>query len=140
MMEIFWILLGAFGACAFFALLFHTPHRYVLPSALIGTAGYAFYLLCERKFGSPVVGAFVVSLVLALLSEWVARRQKAPATLFVSAGIITLVPGGGLYRTMLALIEGNYSSAAAYGVETVMIAGCIALAIAPVSAFFRAKK
>ena len=140
MMEIVRILLGAFGACVFFSLLFHAPKRCVLPTALIGTVSYAFFLLFERKIGSPVAGAFVASLSVALLSEWAARRLKAPATLFVSGGIITLVPGGGLYRTMLAMISGDYLAAAANGVETVMIAGCIALAIAPVSAFFRARK
>ena len=139
-MELFWILLGAFGACAFFSMLFHAPRKCVLSTALIGTVGYAVYLLFDHLLSSPAAGAFMASLVIALLSEWMARRQKAPATLFLSGGIIALVPGGGLYRTMLALMQGDYSSAAAFGVETVMIAGCIALAIAPVSALFRAKK
>ena len=110
-MDVVWILLGSFGACAFFALLFHCPKNCVLAASLIGTAGYAAYLFGTRLLGSSVAGAFADALVIAILSEIMARRKKAPATLFAN-----------------------------YGVETVLIAGSLALAVALVSSVVRAKR
>lgn len=139
-MDVVWILLGSFGACAFFALLFHCPQNCVLAASLIGTAGYATYLFGTRLLGSSVAGAFADALIIAILSEIMARRKKAPATLFASVGLIPVVPGGGMYRTMHALIQGDYPAAANYGVETVLIAGSLALAVALVSSVVRAKR
>lgn len=139
-METLKILLGSFGACAFFAMLFHSPRQCVLPASLIGTAGYAAYLLGTACLSSPVAGAFADALVIAVLSEIMARRLKAPATLFASVGLIPVVPGGGLYNTMHALMQGDYPAAANYGVETVLIAGSLALAVALVSSAVRARK
>lgn len=139
-MDVVWILLGSFGACAFFALLFHCPRQCVLSASLIGTAGYAAYLLGTSRLGSPVAGAFADAVVIAILSEVMARRKKAPATLFASVGLIPVVPGGGMYHTMHALIQGDYSAAANYGVETVLIAGSLALAVALVSSVVRGRK
>ena len=68
------------------------------------------------------------------------EMKKAPATLFASVGLIPVVPGGGMYRTMHALIQGDYPAAANYGVETVLIAGSLALAVALVSSVVRARK
>lgn len=64
--------------------------------------------------------------------------QKAPANIFSLIGIVPLVPGGGLYQTMLALVMDDYSAALSTGVQTMLIAGAIALAIAVVAVFFRA--
>ena len=139
-MDVVWILLGSFGACAFFALLFHCPKNCVLAASLIGTAGYAVNLLGTRCLHSEIAGAFIDALVIAVLSEVMARRQKAPATLFASVGLIPVVPGGGLYHTMHSLIQGDYSSAVGYGVQTVLIAGSLALAVALVSSVVRARK
>ena len=76
-------------------------------------------------------------LAVDLLAEMLARRQKAPAIIYALIGVVPLVPGAGLYRTMLALVLKDYASAAAIGVETVLISGCIALAIAIVTLFAR---
>ena len=71
-MDVVWILLGSFGACAFFAMLFHCPKNCVLAASLIGTAGYAAYLFGTRLLGSSVAGAFADALVIAILLIFVA--------------------------------------------------------------------
>ncbi len=139
-MRTLFILLGAFGACAFFALMFHTPRRCVLPCSLVGTAAYGIYLLAGGLLGSVVAGAFIASVLIALASELLARKLKTPAIIFASVGIIPLVPGGGLYNTMLYMTQGDYAGAISEGVSTILIAGCIALSIALVSSFFRVKR
>ena len=80
-------------------------------------------------------GAFFASLAIAGLSELAARLQHAPASIFTSVAVIPLVPGGSLYQTMFYIVQSDYNLAVSKGVETILIAGCIALAIALVTAF-----
>jgi uncharacterized membrane protein YjjB (DUF3815 family) len=52
-------------------------------------------------------------------------------------GIIPLVPGGGMYETMLYSVWGNRAAASAAGFSTLSAAFAIAVALALVSSFFR---
>ena len=112
--------------------------RLLVSVALVGMAGYGVYLTALALLQSAVGANFVAALAVALAAEILARRQKAPANIFSLIGIVPLVPGGGLYQTMLALVMDDYSAALSTGVQTMLIAGAIALAIAVVAVFFRA--
>lgn len=127
--------IGSFGASLFFGMLFHAPKRCLICASLIGAIPYVIDLLVAQFTGSPVYAAFAASLLIAFFSELAARRLHAPATIFASIGVIPLVPGGGLYQTMFHMVQNDYSEAAVTGVETLLIAGCIALAIAVVATF-----
>ena len=128
-------LIGSFGASLFFAYLFHAPKRCLVSSSLIGMIGYLVYMLFVDFVAGSVGGAFAASVVIAILSEAAARIQHAPASIFTSVAVIPLVPGGGLYETMFNIVSNDYALAARKGVEAILIAGCIALAIALVSSF-----
>ncbi len=69
-----------------------------------------------------------------ILSELAARWQKMPATVFVTTAIIPIVPGIGLYQTMLKIVEQKveqkYDQAAALGSSTLSAIGLMALALA----------
>lgn len=123
-------LAGCAGACACFALLFHAPRRCVIPASFVGTASYGVYLAAFAAAPSTVAASFAAALCVAILSEWLARRMRAPSTIFISVGIIPLVPGVGLYQTMLRLVQNDYTAALSAGTETLLIAGCIAMAVA----------
>ena len=129
-MEVVLRLFGTAGACAFFALLFHAPRRSILPAMLAGVGTYGLYLWLEWRGLSAGFASFAASLVAAAAAELFARRMRMPATIFASIAVIPLVPGGGLYRTMLLLSESDYPAAASKGVETLLIAGGIAVALA----------
>lgn len=128
-------LIGSFGASLFFAYLFHAPRRCILSSSLIGMIAYLVYMLFVDFIAGSVGGAFAASIVIAVLSEAAARIQHAPASIFTSVAVIPLVPGGGLYETMFNIVSNDYAQAARKGVESILVAGCIALAIALVSSF-----
>ena len=130
-------LIGSFGASIFFAYLFHAPRRCIVSSSLIGMVSYLVYMLFVDFVAGSVGGAFAASLIIAVLSEAAARIQRAPAYIFSSVAVIPLVPGGSLYQTMFYIVQSDYTLAVSKGVETVLIAGCIALAIALVTAFSR---
>ncbi len=52
------------------------------------------------------------------LGELFARYFKKPATVYIIPGIVPLVPGAGMYYTMLALVEKDFLLAANNGTET----------------------
>ncbi len=54
-----------------------------------------------------ILSNFYGALGLALASEILARKCKTPVTTFLVCALIPLVPGGGMYRTMLAAIRGD---------------------------------
>ncbi len=130
-------LVGSFGASMCFAVLFNTPRRCILPASLVGMVGYATYTVMLALTESTIGANFIGALAVDVLAEVLARRQKAPAIIFALIGVVPMVPGAGLYRTMLALVLKDYMLAVSIGVETVLISGCIALAIALVTLFAR---
>ena len=137
-----WVLqlLACAVAAASFSVLLHQPPRTIPVSTLIAMAGYAIFLL----LGKTTLAYFGATLVIGICCEICARIMKRTATLFVTAAIIPLVPGIGLYNTMLYVVEGNYSKAVNTGAATVLGICGIALAITMssvlVSAFHPRKK
>ena len=73
------------------------------------------------------------TVVVSVLSELMARVMKAPATIFLIVGIIPLVPGGGIYYTMYALLNGDMQLFAQKGAETAACAAAIAVGCSLVS-------
>ncbi len=129
--------IAAAAASAGFAMIFHTPKKAVLLAALIAAAGYAIYEICLFFSNIAPLSIFVAGIVIGLLSEVVSRFKKMPATVFVTVGLIPLVPGYGLYQTMMHLVQGQYDQALTYGVETVLIAGAIAVSVGACVGVFR---
>ena len=122
-------LTGCFLAAALFALLFRTPLRLIVPASIAAVAGYALSLWSGAKIGAEWAGIFFGSLLAALMGEWMARKLRAPATIFLTVSVIPMVPGAGLYNTMLALVQNRYADAAEAGSNTMLAAGAIALGI-----------
>lgn len=127
-------------------------------TAAIGTAGYCLNVNVKRNkiiYGciGGVLSTFLYcvfveagfSLLLQNLipaaavtfyAEVLARVVKAPATVFLIPSIIPLVPGGRLYYTMRAIVDGEAADARVYAMETIVIALGIAVGIVVVSLVF----
>ncbi len=121
-----WIQIAACFLAAFcFSFLMNQPFHTVLPSALIAAAGYFVFLL----MGKTTVAYFAAAFLIAFSCEVLARKMKTAATLFVTSAIIPLVPGVGLYRTMLYLSQEDFTKAWETGAETILGICAIALAI-----------
>ena len=56
-----------------------------------------------------------------------ARLNKAPATIFLTASAVPLIPGGSLYYTMLGLVEQDETMFTESGVAALTIALAISL-------------
>jgi uncharacterized membrane protein YjjB (DUF3815 family) len=66
-----------------------------------------------------------------------ARIKKSPVTHFFIPGIIPFVPGAGMFNFVYSIIEEKNSSAVFYLIQTIEIAGIIALSIFIVDSVFR---
>lgn len=128
-----WIYLKDFLFClpaaAFFAFLFHVPRRAIAVSALLGGLGYLIYDITAPLLNSSMGGYFLGTLFMAVCSEILARVMKMPATVFVIAAIIPLVPGVGLYTTMMYLIQGQTQEAGQTGISTILAIIAMAMAL-----------
>lgn len=82
-------------------------------------------------------GGIFSSLAAALLSQVFARVLKAPVTIFLVAGILPTVPGASIYRSVYFLIQGQTKWYNFYLIQTIQIAGAMAVAIFIVDSLFR---
>lgn len=136
-MDMFLQCLYATLASAAFAFVFELRcWQHILAASFTGAMSWLVYLVLEGVMGD-VSRYFVATVAVAVLSEIFARMFKSPATIFLIIGIVPLVPGGGLYYTMDALIDGNMTLFAQKGMEAASIAGAIAAGSSLVSSVVR---
>lgn len=125
-----------------------TPHVLIqLSAAFIGGIGFALsmkikgnqvfwagcgaflswlvYLVSYSNIESYFFSNFIASIFVAVYAECMARINKTPTTIFLTASAIPLIPGRNLYFLMLGIVTGDNSMAYINGVT----AGVIALAI-----------
>ena len=121
-------LIGAYVGSASAALCVESPKHLLYKVGIVGSAGYAVYLVFLPIFNS--IGATLIAgIVIAILSQIFARIFKAPVTLFYIPGFFPLVPGIGIYRTSFYYINRDMEQASYYLLETLLIADSIALSI-----------
>ena len=71
------------------------------------------------------------------MSHILARTLKAPVTIFLVPGILPLVPGGPIYRSVYYFINDNSGLGNMYFTQTLQIAGAIAMSIFIMDSIFR---
>lgn len=118
-------LIACILACKFFAILFHAPARIQWLTSALGGIAYVLSLVI-----GGVTGAFVGALLVSLAGEIAARIKKVTAASIIMVALVPLVPGVGMYETMLLLVQGDPDAALLKGVTTIATAGAIAGAIA----------
>lgn len=126
-------LISAFISTIGFSIVFNVQKKHLLICGTVGALGWFVYLLALKLSLSDVVATFLAALLVTQLSYILSRRRKTPVSVFLVAGIIPLVPGVGLYRTMYAVLQSDYASAVNYATITFEISGVIAGAIVIIS-------
>lgn len=136
--EILRALVGAFFGSVGFAMLVHVPKRSWLPSGMIAGLSYLLYWALTRPAGLPdPVGIFAGSLFGCLMGHVCAWRMKMINTVFLTAAVVPVVPGLGLYRMMAQLGQGNTAGGASMGVGTMVTIAMIVLGLTLGSFIFR---
>ena len=92
---------------------------------------------CTHHGVDVVTASFFSALAIAFIAHLFARVFKAPVTVFLTAGILPTVPGAGMYRIAYSIIANDRAGCAYYLLQTLEIAGMIALANFIVDAIFR---
>ena len=136
-MELILVTVGCFLAVAGFAVLVETPQKYILQAGFAGAFGGWVYFYSMQRGLDTVPACFLSALVISLVAHIFARIFKAPVTVFLIAGILPTVPGAGMYRAVYYIIADDRAQSSYYLLQTVEIAGVIALAIFIVDTVFR---
>lgn len=127
-------LLATAGICV----IFHVPLKSIPVAAIIGALTWGVYQLLYTKAElSPLFACFLSACAVGLFSDIAARICKEAATIFIIPGILCLVPGQGMYKTMAALVSDELSKATEIGTETFFTAGAIALGLLVVGSIIR---
>ena len=129
-------LLWAAGGTVGFALLFDCKLRDVPLAAVGAVLGWGVYSLALEA-GSPKTAFFAAALVIGLWAEIVAVVVRRPASIYIVCAILPIVPGSGMYQTMLESVNGDLPGSLQAGFETLMAAGAIAAGLAVSSAISR---
>lgn len=130
--------LFAFLATGGFTLIFNIPRRHIFFASFAGACGWVSFQYIQDIGQPSVIACFIAAALVAALGEAFARLFKEASMIFIIPGILPLVPGAGMYRTMLSLLQENISQTAEIGTETLMLTGAIAVGILMVSSFVRA--
>lgn len=109
--------IGAFG----FALLFNVRGKKLLPSALGGVLGWAICVVLLPIFPFEPVRYLISTMVLTFYSEWMARRYRCPATVFLTPASIPLIPGGSLYYTLNYAMRQEWAAFFHKGIATLLL-------------------
>lgn len=120
-----------------FSIYFNVPKSALIPSGLTGGIGWSLYYVLINSTNNDILSNFIAAIVVAWISEILARKLKHPAILFVIPGIIPLVPGLGMYNTMLYLVQSNYELAIAKGANVLFVGGAISLGVLVVTSLSR---
>lgn len=121
-------LIGAYIATVSAALVVETPRSLLFKTGIGGAFGYGIYLIVLPHYDA-VAATLLAGIGIAIMSQIFARVFKAPVTMFYIPGFFPLVPGIGIYRTAFYYINQDSLQAGHYLLQTLLIAGAIALSI-----------
>ncbi len=120
-------LVSAFLGSIGFAIFLKMKGRQILYAGLGGMVTWCLYLqvfqLCQSDFISNLAAAIFVG----IFAELMARVNRAPSTIFLTAAAIPLIPGGKLYYTMYGLVSKDHQMFVESGTDAVIIALAISL-------------
>jgi uncharacterized membrane protein YjjB (DUF3815 family) len=112
-----------------FGVLFNIKGKNLLFASIGGFLTWYVYLFSLSVDPSNHLALFIASFAAGLYSEALARILRSPVTTFSICSIIPLVPGGGMYYTMLESVQGNINKFLSTGLDTLSSAGAIAVGI-----------
>ena len=115
--------LGSIG----FAIFFKMKGRQIVLAGIGGAVTWVVYLFMQHFVEGYFVPYLAAAIFVGIYAEIMARVNKAPATIFLTASAVPLIPGGSLYYTMLGLVEKNEAMFAESGVAALTIALAMSL-------------
>ena len=115
--------LGSIG----FAVFLNIRGKQIIYAGLGGLITWGIYLLAFQQLHSDFEANLIASIFVALYAEIMARVNKAPATIFLTAAAVPLIPGGKLYYTMYGLVSEDQQMFIQSGISALTISLAISL-------------
>lgn len=122
-------LLSAFVSAVAFVTLFNIDKRHLLWCGITATCTWMIYVLCTFADLGIAVANFLAALMASILAFWFAKKIKTPVTVFFTGGILCLVPGAIIYRSMFYFLRNDVGMGAHEFLTTLQVSGLIALAM-----------
>ncbi len=116
-------LIGSIG----FAIFFKMKGKQIVLAGIGGGITWMVYLMFQPEFEGYFIPYFIASIFVAIYAELMARVNRAPATIFLTATAVPLIPGGSLYYTMAGLVNNDRELFATSGSAALTIALAISL-------------
>lgn len=126
-------LVGSIG----FAIFFKMKGKQIALAGIGGAITWAVYLLASQQFDGNFIPYFIAAVFVAIYAEAMARVNRAPATIFLTATAVPLIPGGSLYYTMAGLVNGDHNLFVTSGEAAMTIALAISLGFVVVAILAR---
>lgn len=120
-------LIGAFLGSIGFALMLKIRGKQIAYAGIGGLVTWGIYLIAFGYCGSVFTSNLIASIFVAIYAEIMARVNRAPATIFLTAAAVPLIPGGKLYYTMYGLVSENHDLFVESGTDAILIALAISL-------------
>lgn len=119
----------AFAATLAFAVIFDVSRSELIFCGISGLVSEGVYWLVVRADNGKAFAVLVAALTATALARTLANVRKVPVTVYLICGIIPLVPGAGMYKTVYNAIASDYSQAVLVGIDTIKTATAIAVGI-----------
>lgn len=120
-------LLAAFIGSIGFAIFLKIKGKQILYAGIGGMVTWGIYLLAFEQLHSDFLCNLIAAVFVAFYAEIMARVNKAPATIFLTAAAVPLIPGGKLYYALYGLVTENRQMFVESGVSCIIIALSISL-------------
>ena len=126
--EIIQIITAVIGSLGF-AVLFNVRGIKLVAATVGGGLSWGLFLLLSHTELGEAVCYFIVSMIVSLYAEIMARALKSPTTIFITPAVIPLVPGASLYYTMSSAFKGDFESFLQKAIDTFILAAAIAVGV-----------
>jgi uncharacterized membrane protein YjjB (DUF3815 family) len=130
----------AFAACIGFCVIFNIHGTGILICSFGGALGWLVYLLAMGLGGSVYLASFIAAMAISAYSEGMSRIRKCPVTGYLIVSFFPLVPGAGIYYAMDYCMKGQAAQGLEIGLQTLGIAGCLAVGVLLISTAVRMYK
>lgn len=123
--QFFFAMLGTIA----FSILFQAPRREIIFCGFTGGLGWIVYYTLINTGMNHIFSCTVATVILTILARCFASLRRNPATVYLVAGILPLVPGAGIYYTAYYLVNSDKTLFLEKGLETFEFAAAIGFGI-----------
>lgn len=111
-----------------FSIIFNVPRREIVFCGMTGALVWLTFVVITHFFPEGTVAAtFFGAVTATTLGRFLSAIRKMPSSVYMIPGIIPLVPGVAIYRTMFYVVTGEHMLAVTQGVYALSLAGVISV-------------